>query len=145
MNKKSDAAVGVFETGFNCAQAVFTAFSDELGLDRDSALKVSCGFGGGLAHSDGVCGAVSGAIMAISLKYGKSNPEDNAAKEKTYMLINRYLEDFKTRHGSINCTALIGYNLKSAADADKAREAGVFTSVCPELVRDSVELTESLI
>ncbi|MBN1649250.1 MAG: C_GCAxxG_C_C family protein [Spirochaetales bacterium] len=143
MSKKSDSAVNVFTNGFNCAQAVFTASSDELGLGRNIALKVSCGFGGGMGRTDGVCGAVTGAMMAISLKFGKASPDDNDAKEKTYMLISGYLQNFRDRHGSTGCTELAGSNLSIPAEVDKAREAGVFSTICPTLVRDSVELAEA--
>ena len=69
---KSDEALASFRNRFTCSSAVFSAFSDELGLDRDTAKKIACGFGAGISKTGNICGAVSGAIMVIGLKYGKT-------------------------------------------------------------------------
>jgi len=65
MTIKTEAATSKFLEGFNCAQSVLFSFCDDLQLDKNSALKLSCGFGGGMGRKEEVCGAVSGGIMAI--------------------------------------------------------------------------------
>src|SRR5665647_476913 len=84
---KSDEALASFRNGFTCPSAVFSAFSDELGLDSDTAKKIACGFGAGISKTGNICGAVSGAIMVIGLKYGKTTQGDDAATEKTSCLL----------------------------------------------------------
>ena len=49
MTKPDDAAAR-FKEGFSCSQAVVSSFSDDLGLDNDTAYKISCGFGAGIAQ-----------------------------------------------------------------------------------------------
>ncbi|MDP3565236.1 MAG: C-GCAxxG-C-C family protein [Methanoregula sp.] len=66
---KSDEALASFQTGITCSSAVFSAFADELGLDDRTAKKIACGFGAGISKTGNICGAVSGAIMVIGLKY----------------------------------------------------------------------------
>jgi C_GCAxxG_C_C family probable redox protein len=141
---KSDRATACFEGGFSCSQAVFTAFSAELGLDQETALKLAGGFGGGMGHTGYTCGAVSGAVMAIGLKHGKCRAEDNEAKAKTYALVQEFCRRFKARHGSLLCTELIGHDLSRPEEAEAAREAGKFKTVCPQLVRDAVEIVEEI-
>jgi C_GCAxxG_C_C family probable redox protein len=80
---KADEAVALFQQGFTCSQAVLSVFAKDFGLDRDTALRISQGFGAGIARTDGICGALSGAIMVIGLRYGGISADDNAAKEKT--------------------------------------------------------------
>lgn len=46
MNLHSDKARKLFKQGYNCAQSVFCAFADELGIDFETALKLSSSFGG---------------------------------------------------------------------------------------------------
>lgn len=58
MNRKEEA-VQLFEGGFNCSQAVFSVFSNELSIDKEIALKIATGFGGGARNGE-LCGAVSG-------------------------------------------------------------------------------------
>ena len=74
-------AVTAFKEGFSCSQAVFSALSESSGLERNTALKISQPFGGGIAHMGDTCGAVTGAFMAIGLQYGRTKAEDAEAKE----------------------------------------------------------------
>jgi len=80
---KPECSVQRFFSGFNCAQAVFSTYSSEFGLEPELALRISSSFGGGMGYIGETCGAVTGAFMLIGLKYGKVKAEDNAAKEKT--------------------------------------------------------------
>jgi C_GCAxxG_C_C family probable redox protein len=145
MSKGSDAAVACFKDGFSCSQAVLTSHSADFGLEAEAALKLSCAFGGGMGHLGGTCGAVTGAFMLIGLKYGKCRPGDGAAKDKTYSLVREYAARFKAKRGSLSCTDLVGFDLSSEEELAKAREAGVFGSICPQLIKESVELVESLL
>ncbi len=109
------------------------------------ALKIATSFGGGIAHLDELCGAMTGALMVIGLKHGMVKDEDIEAKEKTYALSQEFAARFKSRHGSLRCTELIGYNLSNLEDYEKAKEADVFNSCCTKFVKDSVEILEELL
>jgi C_GCAxxG_C_C family probable redox protein len=145
MNTKSEVAADIFESGFNCAQAVFAALSADYGLDPVMAKKVAGAFGGGMAYNGEVCGAVSGALMLIGLKYGKCREDDVDAKEKTYRLATEYIRRFKEIYDSVRCGDLIHYDLTKEEELLKAREAGAFKTVCPLLVKKSVELVEAML
>ena len=58
---REEMAVGYFKNGYNCAQSTFSAFSEEFGLDKTTALRIANGLGGGVRCGE-VCGAVSGAM-----------------------------------------------------------------------------------
>lgn len=145
MCKRADLAVQCFNNGFNCSQAVFTTYCEELGLDRETALKISGAFGGGMGHIGETCGAVTGAIMLIGLKYGKSKVDDNSAKEKTYSLVKEFAKRFKDDYSSVRCKDLIKYDISIDEELTKARDAGVFNSICPKLVIRAVEIVEEIL
>lgn len=134
-----------YKSGFTCSSAVFSAFSHELGLDPDTAKKIACGFGAGISKSGNICGAVSGAIMVIGLKYGKTMQGDDAATEKTRALVQKFLKEFKKRHGSVNCTELLGYNLSKPEEFAQARDNKQFVTKCPELVGDAAAILEQIL
>jgi C_GCAxxG_C_C family probable redox protein len=142
---RSDAAAEDFKKGFNCSQAVLAALSGPLGLDRKRALKISQSFGGGMARMGLTCGAVTGALMVIGLKYGRTRPEDEGAKEKTYALVRDFVGQFKAKHGSIVCNDLIGADMSTAEGHDQAAARGVFEHVCPKYVRDAVEILKKIL
>ena len=139
MKNHSDDAVKMFEEGFICSQAVFAAFSEKYGLDKKIALKIANGFGGGIARNQEVCGAVSGAIMMIGLKYGKTESADSASHERTYKIVNRFIDKFTEKNGAINCFDLLGCTLP------EAREKGLFASLCSNYVRDAAVILEDLL
>jgi len=134
-----------YKSRFTCSSAVFSAFSDELGLDPDTAKKIACGFGAGISKSGNICGAVTGAIMVIGLKYGKTVLGDDAATEKTRALVQKFLQEFTERHGSVNCTELLGYNLGKPEEFAQARDNKQFVTKCPELVGDAAAILERIL
>ena len=64
-----------FKQGLNCAECVMTAFMNhfDTGLPKE-VLKLSTGFGGGMGHTKNTCGAITGAVMALSAIVGRENP-----------------------------------------------------------------------
>ncbi len=142
---KSDDAVACFKGGFTCSSAVFSTFSEELGLDPETSKKCSCGFGAGVSKTGNICGAVSGAVLVIGLKYGKTKPGDDTATEKTRALVRQFMKEFTARHGSVNCTELLGYDLSDPEDYEKARMCALFVTKCPELVRDAAAILEKIL
>jgi C_GCAxxG_C_C family probable redox protein len=140
-----ECAVSCFQEGFSCAQAVFSAYGPQNGLDRELALKVAGAFGGGMGHMGHVCGAVTGAFMVIGLKYGKTQPEDNESRDKTYSLVQEFTERFKSHHGSILCRELLGCDISTPAALEMAREKGLFETLCPRLVQDAAEIIEEIL
>jgi C_GCAxxG_C_C family probable redox protein len=142
---KPDEAIASFLNGFTCSSVVFSTFSRELGLDPDTAKKIGCGFGAGISKTGNICGAVSGAIMVIGLKYGKTVQGDDKATEKTRALVREFILEFTNRHGSVNCTELLGYNLHNLHEFEKARDCKLFVTKCPELVADAVSILEKML
>ena len=116
-----------------------------MGLEEVNALKIASGFGAGIAYMGDICGAVTGAFMAIGLKYGRSEVEDSAAKEKTYKMINEFVRIFKEKNGSIKCNELLDTDVSTEEGLKKAHAENKFTTVCPKMVRDSAGILEQLI
>jgi len=142
---KADEAVASFKSGFSCSQAVLSSFSEELGLDRDTANSVACGFGGGIARTGNICGAVAGAIMVIGMKYGMTRLDDNIAREKTYALVQQFIRDYTAKNGSISCPDLLGYDMADPVQFKEAREKKVAAQKCPGLVEDAVIVLERIL
>jgi C_GCAxxG_C_C family probable redox protein len=145
MKTRVNNAEACFIKGFNCCQAVLSTYGVDYGIEREKALKLASGFGAGIAYMGDICGAVSGAIMVLGLKYGRSRVEDEKSKEKTYELIQEFIKEFKARNGSIKCNDLLGVNVGTIAGLKKARDEGKFNSICPAMVRDSASIVERLL
>jgi len=141
----ADKATACFDEGFNCSQAVVSAFAPQLGLDRVMALKVAGAFGGGMGRMGDTCGAVTGALMVIGLKYGQTNAEDKAAKERSYELVRQFAERFKARNrGCLTCRELLGADISTPEGMKQIKERQA-TTACPKFVRDAAEIVEQLL
>lgn len=140
---RSDEAAKVFAGDSNCCQAVFSAFAHDRGIDSDTAICIATPFGGGMGRMGDVCGAVTGAFMAIGLKYG--NPDSNIdAKERCYEAVRAFTERFTDLHGSIHCRELIGCDIGTDEGMAEAKERNLFSTLCTEIVRNAVKIAEAL-
>ena len=139
---KAERARELFLEGCNCAQAVFLAFAEDK-LDRETALKIASGFGGGMAGMRDVCGAVSGMLMALGLKYGYSDPKDRAGKTAQYELVRALADEFKKENGSIICRELLGLDENFKPKPPEARTEGYYKKrPCGELCKQAAEIFE---
>jgi C_GCAxxG_C_C family probable redox protein len=139
-----EKAVEVFKEGLSCSQAVLGAYCEQFGLDKKTAYKISSGFGGGM-HLDQTCGAVTGAFMVIGLKYGRTRADDVKARMKTAETVVEFAKKFKERHGSINCTSLIGCNVSTPEGFEEAKKKDLFKQVCPEFVKSAAEILSDML
>jgi C_GCAxxG_C_C family probable redox protein len=134
-----------FQSHFNCAQSVLLAYSEDYGLSEVLASRIAQAFGGGLARQGEICGAVTGAMMVIGLKYGKTRAEDNAAREKTYCLTQKFFSHFKEKHGSLVCRQLLGVDLSQPGGYELASRQGLFNSVCSEIIVSAIQILEAIL
>lgn len=110
----SKKAVELFKSGYNCSQAVFGAYAEELGLSLDTAMKISSSFGGGMGRLREVCGTLTGSFMVLGMLEGEYEPKDNKSKAEHYKNIQELAEKFRKQNGSIICRELLGLSQKGA-------------------------------
>jgi C_GCAxxG_C_C family probable redox protein len=142
MSTPAETAVTIFSQSFNCSQSVFSAFSAQYGLDKETALKLASPFGGGVARRGEICGAVSGALLVLGLARGASTP---AGKDEIYRLSQEFMRLFEQKHNTLFCRDLIEGEISTPEGWQKAKEAGKFTTICPVLVRDAAEILQTLL
>jgi C_GCAxxG_C_C family probable redox protein len=142
MTTPSEIATDRFKENFNCAQSVFAAFAPQFGLPEEQALKLASPFGGGVARQGQVCGAVVGALLVLGLWRGASTP---AGKAEIYRLGQEFIRRFEAKHASILCRQLIDCDLSTPEGYQLAKEKGVFTTVCPQLVSDAAEILQAFL
>jgi C_GCAxxG_C_C family probable redox protein len=146
MSQRSDVAVNKLLAGYNCAQAVIYSFCDDLGLDRNTALKLSCGLGGGMARKQEVCGAVTGGILALGLSHGRGEGQDKDLTEKTYNDVRELISLFEAAHGSCVCLTLLqGCDLNTPEGQLAYKQNDLLNKTCKRCVQTAVETLETLI
>ncbi len=145
MNKQKQA-INYFKNSFNCSQSVFTVFAPDFGISEDDSLKIACAFGGGMGRQQHICGAVTGALMAIGLKYGKALHDEESKKAETYRKTVEFFEKFKKLNGTISCKELLhGLDMNHPDEYARIKELGLFDTLCTKYVEDAVKITEQII
>ena len=132
-----EEAVQLFEDGYMCSQAVLAVFCEEFGLSREQAFKISISFGGGMRKGE-VCGACTGAIMALGLRYGEN-------KSKSDEMCVKFLDSFEKENGSYICRDLLDCDIRTEEGIKYAIDNNLFKEICPKMVESAAEIVEKLI
>jgi len=141
---KGDIAKQNFMNGYNCSQAVLLAFCEDFGLEKETALKISEPFGGGMGRMREVCGTVTGMFMVLGLAMGNSDAKDGSTKKNVYKSVQELAAKFKEDNGSIICRELLGFqknNKESYVPSERTKEY-YKKRPCPELCKYAADILE---
>jgi C_GCAxxG_C_C family probable redox protein len=134
----ADDAVRHFDKGFNCAESSLLGLAEYLGIDSPVIPMIASAFGGGIARSQSLCGALAGSIMGLGLKFGRRSPEE----ERTiiYQRTEELVAAFRERFHTVSCRELTGIDFKNTEEFQN-RYPRVHAEVCSPIVRFAVERT----
>ena len=144
----AERARALFMEGYNCAQAVFCAFTDVTGLDLSASAKLASSFGGGLGRLREVCGTVSAAAMVLGLAEGYDTPGDAEAKKRHYARVREFADRFREVNGSIVCRELLARaSVKTEIGGDpEARTPEYYKKrPCPTLAWQSARILDEML
>jgi C_GCAxxG_C_C family probable redox protein len=140
-DNRVEESISVLNQRYNCAQAIFSVYGQSLGVERETCLKITSVFGGGIDRTGNVCGAVTGALMAIGLKYGEKQTMEPLG---SHGAAGEFIEKFRERNGTIICKKLINHDLLTKEDIDHAFKTGALNN-CPRFVKDAAEILEQML
>ncbi len=145
MSKRSETAEERFSRGFNCAQAVFSAYASAVGVKEPDALRISTAFGAGMGRLQETCGAMTGAVMVIGCKHAMIDPADTTAKEAAYAHVQNFARRFRELHETTSCRELLGCDLTTAEGRQEFNENNLQETVCKPCVRDACRILEETV
>jgi C_GCAxxG_C_C family probable redox protein len=145
MDRAERAVQNFSNGGCNCAQAVLTAYAEDFNLEKNLALSIATGFGAGLGRTQDVCGAVSGAIMVLGLKYGSREGDGREKINAAYGIVHTYIDEFQKDKGTIKCLDLLsGCNL-STDEGKKYFKDHNLREQCWDYVRHSCDILDRML
>jgi len=140
MQSRANQVMDNFLDGYNCCQSFFSTYSNFYGVNREMALKLTAGLGGGVGNSGEICGFVNAACLLLGLKHGTDSPESQSHVSPVCLA---FCDDFAAKCGSVLCKDLIKRNIRTVEETLKAKEEGVFTEICDGCGRFAAELLET--
>jgi len=139
-----DHAVERFMKSMNCSQAVLETYAPGLGMSALMARRVAAALAGGMGMGS-ECGAVTGALLVIGLKYGKTTDTDQLADKETFQRVAGFCQEFKARHRHLGCSQLLGVDMGTLEGVKEAEKLGLFTKRCPAYVRSAAEILDTIL
>ena len=120
-----------FSEGIDCSMIVLSCVADNIGITREEAYRFASFFGAGM-NTGGVCGAVTGAFIALGIKHGNSEINDMPQKGIALMKRAEFIERFEEIHGSVNCPVLLGADIRDQEQLLYAHTEGLIDKRCPK-------------
>ncbi len=140
---RAERAAAIHASGSSCAQAVFAAFAEDLGLDEGTAQRIASGLGAGYGRLQLTCGAVSGGVLALGLALGNARGEEQDRKEAAYAASRELALAAAAEFGASDCRALLrGADLRTEEGKARVKAEGLSDLVCKPIVGRCVELVE---
>ncbi|MEM3579430.1 MAG: C-GCAxxG-C-C family protein [Candidatus Bathyarchaeia archaeon] len=143
--KTIEKTVSKFREGYLCSEAVLETFAETQKIKCKYIPKIATGFGAGMGRTGFVCGALTGAVMAIGLKYGRDTPPDEIENyERCVVKIQQLFKDFKETFGSIFCRDLTNCDLTTEEGRQKFKEQQIREKKCARYVGESMKMLLAL-
>ncbi len=133
-----------FGDGLDCSQQVLAAVASQVNISESTARKLASAFGAGMGHAD-TCGCVTGAYIALGLKYGHSMPKDAQTKATLMAKKKEFEERFTAQHGSCICRKILGYDLTKPEEMQKIQEQNLLATICPKLVISATNIVSDIL
>ena len=130
MNDRIKLADELHHKGYSCSQSVAVACADLVDVPKEVLFKATEGFGFGMGTMDGVCGALTGALLIAGLTNSTGNLATPKSKASTMKLSKAMLTSFREKSGAIICRELKGV------------DSGKMICSCPDCIRHGVEVVE---
>lgn len=141
MKSISERSLELFKSGYYCSESILIAAAEKLGIENDLIPRIASGFGSGVAETNGTCGAVPGAVMAIGLFCGRNDASESI--EKNFQMTKEFVGKFKESFKNTSCTAITKCNLSTVEGKNKFKAENVICT-CNSVVEKSAEILDEL-
>ena len=142
-NEISQRAEHLFQQGFCCAESVLQAVAESRGIKSELIPKIATGLCGGIAATGGVCGAVSGGVLAINIVAGRTQAGEST--ETNVRLVRALLSEFETKFGTTNCERLIGCRLDTPEGQRFFKEHKLREKKCRMFTREAAGMASGIL
>ena len=138
-------AAGYAEEDFLCSEAVLMALSECLGVSSEIIPRIATGFGAGIGRKGEVCGALSGGVMGLGLRFGRSTVEEGEGERRPHWFSTELVARFREQLGHVRCEDLLGLDLSLAEDFRTYHERGLWETTCRDIIKVATRLAYDML
>ena len=137
-------AEGYADEGYLCSEAVLLALAESMEVEYELIPRIATGFAAGVARMGNMCGALSGAVMGLGLRYGRDIPETEPGR-RPYWYGRRLAEAFEEAHGPVTCPGVLGLKIDDPDDYRRYSEEDMWATKCREVIKTAARLAWDLL
>lgn len=123
------------EQGFLCSESVLLALSKALNVKSEIIPRIATGFGAGIGRHGEICGALTGAIMGLGIKFGRNHPSETPEGQPAYAYSQTMVNLFLAHFGHIRCKDLLGLDISSEDGVTEYRQQKLWETKCQDLIQ----------
>ena len=127
------------DNAHGCAEATYITLKTAYGLPDADDSSAAMALNGGVAYSGGVCGAISGAALAVGQLAGRRIADHAEAKTKAREMMMEVMDEFEVEFGSTSCRGLLGLDLRKPGEHDRFIESGIWQTNCMRQIEFAVQ------
>jgi len=127
------------ENEFGCAETTYIVLKRAFDLPDADDSSAAMALNGGVAYGGGVCGAISGAALAVGQLAGRGIADHNEAKTAARELVKDLMDRFEAEFGSTTCRGLLGLDLRKPGEHDRFIESGIWQTRCMAQIEFAVQ------
>lgn len=133
------------EKGFLCSEAVLRALSKYLEIQSNIIPQIATGFGAGIGRAGEVCGALTGGVMGLGLKFGRVKMSAEPAERPVHWFATELATQFKAEFGHLRCRDLLGLDVSSREALRRYREQKMWENQCREFITTTTSLAYEIL
>jgi C_GCAxxG_C_C family probable redox protein len=130
--------------GFLCSESCLMALARSQGVESPLIPRIATGFGAGVGRSGEMCGAVTGAVMGLSIRYGRDRVEP-VRDWRPYWYATELLERFRAEHGEVRCPALLGLDIAKPGDYEDFNRRNLWVNNCTRYILSATGIARDII
>jgi C_GCAxxG_C_C family probable redox protein len=123
---------------YGCAETTFIVLKEAFGLDEPMDSAPAMAFNGGVAYGGGICGAISGAAIAVGMLAERRVDSHRDAKRIARAIVAGLMDAFASEHGALDCRTLTGHDLRAPGGHDAFLASDVWRTRCMAQVETAV-------
>ena len=115
---------------YGCAETTLMVLKEAFELPEPADASPAMALNGGVAYSGGVCGAITGAAVAVGMLAERRLGDHALAKRTARPVVARLIEEFERRFGAADCRTLLGREIRTPEQHRAFLNSGVWCSAC---------------
>lgn len=128
-----------------CSESVLAALAKAQGVESPLIPRIATGFGAGVGRRGEVCGAVSGAVMGLSLAYGRDKGAPYTGGRRPYWYSSQLIDRFLEIHSGVRCFDILGLDLADPQDSERYDKQGCWRGICRDCIRDATGIAYDIL